>query len=275
MQRHGLQAQCLRCHNLLLQLFLGMELRSKTHAGTKSLKSLCLTKLGSEPASSNHLADYMVKKLELHKQCWLNESCTPSYRGLEVVVTNFNWCFSIRSGSNDTYQMIFFAFSERSGITAADVWWLLYQSNSETARDYIHQWFNWSQTASEEKKSVAEGQHRITFPGRLRPQCQDYGQASSDYISVFTFICQTQVCAQKYVRSYSASQTSWPQCSMLAISDSKTETLPLRCKWAMKIQLGSCTYGATQQWKWNLPHNPGSSYRLDRNFSIFKFLSKL
>lgn len=158
--------------------------------------------------------------------------------------------------------MIFFAFSERRGITAADVWWLLYQSNSETARDYIHHWFNWSQTASEEKKSVAEGQHRITFPGRLRPQCQDYGQASSDDISVFTFICQTQVwsqvwklavCAQKYIRSYSASQTSWPQCSMLAISDSKTETLPLRCKWAMKIQLGSCTYGVTQQWKWKCP----------------------
>lgn len=54
-------------------------------------------------------------------------------------------------------------------------------------------------------------------------------------------------CAQTYIHSYSASQTSRPQRSMLAISDSRAETLPLRNKWAMKIQLGPCTYGVTQQ----------------------------
>ncbi len=39
-----------------------------------------------------------------------------------------------------------------------------------------------------------------------------------------------------------------PCFATLASFESKKETLPLQGKWAMKIQLGSHTYGATQQW---------------------------
>lgn len=175
MHRHGLQAEGLRCHNLLLQLLLGMELRSKTPEVRRS-------EPGTGACVVQPFGSFYGKKLELG---WMN----PAHLGC-------GWGSSIRSGSNDTYQMILFAFSERRGIKAADGWWLLYQSFSETARDHIHQWFHWSQTASEEKKSVAEGQHRIAFPGRLRAQRPDHVQASSDYISMFTFLCQTQVWSQ-------------------------------------------------------------------------------
>lgn len=48
----------------------------------------------------------------------------------------------------------------------------------------------------QQAKRKREGQHRITFPGRLPPQCQDYGQASSDDISIFAFMCQMQVWSQ-------------------------------------------------------------------------------
>lgn len=68
-----------------------------------------------------------------------------------------------------------------------------------------------------------------------------------------------------------------PCFAALASFDSKKETFPLQGKWAMKIQLGSHTFGATQQWSEIVQlyiggpcffKKPSSSYHLDGKHSI-------